>query len=74
MGIIKWYQLRQERYQIQVEIEGLILEEKKLIEELDNLENNDDYIKKLARERFHMVRPGEKVFRVVDRRKVKKNN
>ena len=74
MGIIKWYQLRQERYQIQVEIEDLILEEKKLIEELDNLENNDDYIKKIARERFHMVRPGEKIFRVIDRRKVKKNN
>jgi len=74
MGIIKWYQLRQERYQVQIEIEGLILEEKKLLEELDNLENNDDYIKKLARERFHMVRPGEKIFRVIDRRKVKKNN
>ena len=73
MGIIKWYQLRQERHQIQTEIDRLILKEKNLTVELDRLENDDEYIKKIARERFHMVKPGEKVFRVVDRRKVKKD-
>ena len=73
MGIVKWYQLRQERNQIQTDINQLILDEKVLIEELGRLENDDDYIKKIARERFHMVKPGEKVFRVVDRRKVKKD-
>ena len=73
MGIIKWYQLRQERHQIQMEIDRLILKEKNLTAELDHLENDDEYIKKIARERFHMVKPGEKVFRVVDRRKVKKD-
>ena len=73
MGIIKWYQLRQERHQIQTEIDRLILKEKNLTAELDRLENDDEYIKKIARERFHMVKSGEKVFRVVDRRKVKKD-
>ena len=73
MGIIKWYQLRQERHQIQTEIDRLILKEKNLTAELDRLENDDEYIKKIARERFHMVKPGEKVFRVIDRRKVKKD-
>ena len=48
-------------------------EGKELTAELDLLENDDEYIKKIARERFHMVNPGEKVFRVVDRRKVKKD-
>ena len=72
MGIVKWYQLKQERLHIQTEIDRLILEEKDLTTELDRLENDDYYIKKIARERFHMVKPGEKVFRVVDRRKVKK--
>ena len=72
MGIIKWYQLRQERHQIQTEIDRLILKEKNLTAELDRLENDDEYIKKIARERFHLAKPGEKVFRVVDRRKVKK--
>ena len=71
MGIVKWYQLRQERNQIQEEINRLILKEKDFTTELDRLENDDEYIKKIARERFHMVKPGEKVFRVVDKRKVK---
>ena len=73
MGIATWYQLREERAQIQTEIARLILEEKNLTTELDRLENDDEYIKKIARERFHMVKPGEKVFRVIDRRKVKKD-
>ena len=73
MGIIKWYKLRYERNHIQKEIDQLILKEKDLTVELDRLENDDEYIKKIARERFHMVKPGEKVFRVIDRRKVKKN-
>ena len=73
MGIVKWYQLRNERHQIQVEIDRLLIEEKNLIKKLDRLENDDEYIKKIARERFHMVKPGEKVFRVVDRRKIKKD-
>ena len=73
MGIIKWYQLKQERYHIRNEIDQLILKEKDLTAELDHLENDDEYIKKIARERFHMVKPGEKVFRVIDRRKVKKD-
>jgi cell division protein FtsB len=73
MGIVKWYQLRQERRHIQTEIARLILEEEDLTIELDRLENDDEYINKIARERFHMVKPGEKVFRVLDRRKVKKD-
>ena len=73
MGIIKWYQLRQERRNIQLGIDQLIIKEKDLTEELYRLENDDEYIKKIARERFHMVKPGEKVFRVIDRRRVKKD-
>ena len=71
MGIVKWYQLRQERRHMQMEIDLLINKEKDLSSELDRLENDDDYIKKIARERFHMIKPGEKIFRVVDRRRVK---
>ena len=72
MGIVTWYHMRQERQHSQVEIDRLILEEKSLTEELNRLNYDDDYVKKIARERFHMVKPGEKVFRVIDRRKVTK--
>ena len=70
IGIFKWMQLRKQRNNLQAEINRLILKEKNLIDELYQIENDDDYIKKIARERFHMVRPGEKIFRVVDRRRV----
>ena len=71
MGIIRWYQLRRERNQVQAEIERLIHEEAVLTNELDRLTNDKEYIKKIAQEKFHMVKPGEKVFRVIDKRKIK---
>ena len=71
MGIIQWYQLRHERNEVQAEINRLIQEESKLTSELDRLTNDKEYIKKIAKEKFHMVKPGEKVFRVINRRKIK---
>ncbi len=68
MGILRWYHLKNEREQIQAEINRLIAEEKSLSEELDRLTNDEEYIKKIAQERYQMVKPGEKVFRVIDRR------
>ena len=69
MGIVRWYQLRKERNRIQAEIDQFIKNEAILTDELDRLKNDEEYIKKIAREKFHMVKPGEKVFRVIDRRK-----
>ena len=71
MGIVQWYQLHRERNQVKAEIEQLIQEEAELTNELDRLINDKEYIKKIAREKFYMVKPGEKVFRVIDRRKIK---
>ena len=70
MGIVKWYQLRKERNQIQAEIDQFIRQETELNDELNRLTNDVEYIKKIAQEKFHMVKPGEKVFRVIDRRKI----
>ena len=69
MGVVRWYQLRKERNQIQREIDLYIQNEVELAQELDKLTNDAEYIKKLAQEKFHMVKRGEKVFRVIDRRK-----
>ena len=70
MGVIKWYQLRKERNRIQAEIDQFIRQEAELNDELNRLTNDVEYIKKIAQEKFHMVKPGEKVFRVIDRRKI----
>ena len=69
MGIVIWYQLRKERNRIQAEIDQFIKDEAALTDELDRLKNDEEYMKKIARKKFHMVKPGEKVFRVIDRRK-----
>ena len=71
MGIVMWYQLHKERNQIQAEIKQLIIEENVLTNELELLKNDGEYIKKIARERFNMVKSGEKLFRVLDKNNVK---
>ena len=71
MGIVRWSQLHRERNQVKANIEHLIQKEAELTNELDRLTNDKEYIKKIARKKFHMVKPGEKVFRVIDRKKTK---
>ena len=69
LGIIRWYYLKKERNHIQNKIDKLIEEEAFLTQKLELLTNDKEYIKKIAKEKFHMVKPGEKVFRIIDRRK-----
>ena len=71
LGLLKWYSLRKERIRIQYEIDELIQRESHLTEEIFKITSDDIYLEKIARERFQMVKPGEKVFRVVDNRKIK---
>ena len=71
MGVFRWYQLHRERNQVKAKIEQLIQEETELTNELDRLINDKEYIKKIAQEKFYMVKPGEKIFRVIDRKKTK---
>ena len=71
LGLLKWYSLRKERIKIQYEIDELIEREAYLTEEISKIKSDDTYLEKIAREKFQMVKPGEKVFRVIDSRKVK---
>ena len=71
LGLLKWYSLRRERIRIQYEIDDLIQRESHLTEEIAKIKSDDTYLEKIAREKFQMVKPGEKVFRVVDNRNVK---
>ena len=71
MGIVRWHQLHNERNRVRIEIDRLIEKEAELASELERLTNDKEYIKKIAKEKFHMVKPGEKIFRVIDRRNIK---
>ena len=41
-----------------------MLEQNYLIDEIDKLKNDDDYIMKIARELFYMAKKGEKIYRI----------
>lgn len=64
LGIIKLISISNQRQMIEDEINSLIAEEQLLINEISLLQSNPEYIKKIAREKFHMCPPGEKIFRV----------
>ena len=64
-GIFQLYKLKREREEVQTHITLLRKEREQLKSEKARLENDLDYIEKLARERFRMAKPGEKVFKVI---------
>jgi len=64
-GLIKLYKIKQKRKRIQANITKLREEKEKTINEKNKMENDLDYIEKIAREKYKMVKPGEKIFKVV---------
>lgn len=66
-GLYQLYLLKREQHAIEQHIQELEKENALLAEERDRLENDLQYIEKLARERYRMARPDEKVFRVIPR-------
>ena len=64
LGIYRWYQLKEKRSELRLEIDSLLIEENNLSEKLNQLKHDEEYIKKIAREKFHMAKHGEKIFRI----------
>jgi len=64
-GIYQLYRLRAERSVNQVLITELRKERGKLEEEKFRLKTDMEYIERIARERYRMVKKGEKVFKVI---------
>ena len=67
-GLFQLYKLKQERKEVQKHITQLRENRETLIAEKNRLENNLEYIEKLAREKYRMAKPGEKVFKVVPKK------
>ena len=65
-GLLKLYKIKNERQLIQKKIALLREEREKLKTEKIKIENDLSYIEKIAREKYKMVKPGEKIFKVVD--------
>ena len=68
LGFIKKIELVKEEKQLSQKLNDLYNQENLLIENLDKLNNDLDYIEKLAYEKFRMVKPGEKIYKVKDQK------
>ena len=65
-GILKLYKVKNKRKVVQKKIADLRKEKEKLKSEKSRIENDLDYIEKIAREKYKMVKPGEKLFKIIN--------
>ncbi len=65
-GLINLWLLKKEKLEIQNEINDLRNQIAMLEKEEEKLKFDEKYIEKIAREKFKMVKPGERVFKVTD--------
>ena len=65
-GLINLWSLKKEKLEIQNEINDLRNQIAMLEKEEEKLKFDEKYIEKIAREKFKMVKPGERVFKVDD--------
>ena len=63
-GFISLWNLKKEKVEIQQEINSLRQQIVGLEKEDEKLKFDEKYVEKIAREKFRMVKPGEKVFKV----------
>ena len=66
-GLINLWLLKKEKLEIQDEINDLRNRIAMLEKEEEKLKFDEKYIEKIAREKFKMVKPGERVFKVTNK-------
>ena len=66
-GVVELYQLSKKRQQIQEEIVLLRQQKINLEKEKTLLKNDKKYIEKLAREKYRMAKPNERIFKVIEK-------
>ena len=65
-GLVNLWSLKKEKLEIQNKINDLRNQIALLEKEEEKLKFDEKYIEKIAREKFKMVKPGERVFKVKD--------
>ena len=65
-GLIKVFQAKHENQVLIEKKENLETKQSELIEQKDKLQHDKKYIEKTAREQYNMVKPGEKVYKVIE--------
>ena len=65
-GLKRLIELKREQAGLEREIHQLTKQQINLNNDISNLKTNIEYIEQIAREKFMMAKPGEKIFRVVE--------
>ena len=63
-GLIQLFQLQNKKNQLTHQLEVLLNQQTTLREDINKLQTDEEYIKKIAREEFYMAAPGEIIYRV----------
>tara|TARA_B100001123_G_C15067315_1_gene930170 strand:- start:284 stop:598 length:315 start_codon:yes stop_codon:yes gene_type:complete len=71
LGLIKMYELKSKKNQLHTEIQNIKSKIKDKNQEIKSLETDLAFIERIAREKYKMVKKGEKVYRVRDERTIK---
>ena len=69
-GLKRLIELKREQAGLEREIHQLTKQQINLNNDISNLKTNIEYIEQIAREKFMMAKPGEKVFKVVQYKQV----
>ena len=70
LGVMRLIELKKMKRSLNSDIQILLSQQIGLNDEIHKLTYDTSYIEKIAREKFLMVRPGEKVFRVIESKQV----
>lgn len=65
-GIKKLIAVKREKNNFQTQIQSLLNQQISIQNEITKLKIDTLYVEQLAREKFLMVKPGEKVFKIID--------
>ena len=68
-GLLKLIKLQRQHHQLEGSLTTLLLQQENLRLDIARLQTDKEYIEKIAREKFMMVLPGEKVYRVQEIKK-----
>lgn len=71
-GLLKLIQLKKNKYNLQHDIYILTEQQKKLNNDIKEIQTNPEFVEKIAREKFMMAKPGEKIFRVIEYKQLDK--
>ena len=72
-GLIKLFQLQNKHSELKNELNNLLIQQVELNEDIQKLKTDENYIQKIAREKYMMVEPGERVYRVQDEKTLSTN-